>query len=522
MSSDRILIFDTTLRDGEQCPGAAMTQPQKLAVARQLARLGVDIIEAGFPIASRGDFESVREIAQTVRGPVICGLARCVRADIDAAGAAVKPAGKKGRIHVFLGTSKIHREFKLGKARKEILRLAIDGVRRAKKFTPNVEFSPEDASRTEIDFLIEVVEAAIQAGANTINLPDTTGYATPEEYGRMFSDVLTLAHGASDVVLSTHCHNDLGLAVANSLAAVHAGARQVECTLNGIGERAGNAALEEVVMALRTRADCYPNVTTGIHSRELVRTSRLVSGACGFPIPRNKAIVGLNAFAHSSGIHQDGILKKRETYEIINPQIVGWGKTELPLTKHSGRAAIASRLKHLGYTLRPAELNAICSRCKEIGDRKKFIYDDDLVSLVGAHIQNPRETYSLFSLHVHMGTGEKPVAEIALRCSKQNHFAIGTGDGAVDAVMKTIDQITGLQGHLTEYQVRAVTEGKDAVGEVSLGVRFQAKSEPVAGRSAATDVIESSARAYLSAVNRWLAESGRASLKKTRRALANP
>jgi len=424
---------------------------------------------------------------------------------------------------VFLGTSKIHREFKLGKARKEILRLAVDGIRRARKFTPNVEFSPEDASRTEIDFLIEVVEAAIAAGATTINLPDTTGYATPEEYARMFADIRSFAQGASDVILSTHCHNDLGLAVANSLAAVQAGARQVECTLNGIGERAGNAALEEIVMALRTRSDSFPHVTTGIHTRELVRTSRLVSGACGFPVPRNKAIVGLNAFAHSSGIHQDGILKKRETYEIMDPQIVGWGKTELPLTKHSGRAAVASRLKHLGYSLRPPELQAIFSRCKEIGDRKKFIYDDDLVSLVGAHIQNPQETYSLVSLHVHTGTGEKPLAEIVLRCSKKNHSAIGTGDGAVDAVMKTIDQITGLKGHLTEYNVRAVTEGKDAVGEVSLGVRFVAKGEPAAGRAAATDVIESSARAYLSAVNRWLAEGARvSSKKKTRRTLANP
>ena len=315
--SDRILIFDTTLRDGEQCPGAAMTQRQKLEVARQLARLGVDIIEAGFPIASQGDFESVREIARTIRGPVICGLARCVSADIDAAGAAIKPAGKQGRIHVFLGTSKIHREFKLGKAREEILRLAADGVRRARKFTANVEFSPEDASRTEIDFLIEVVEAALEAGATTINLPDTTGYATPEEYGRMFREVIARARGAENAVFSTHCHNDLGLAVANSLAGVVAGARQVECTLNGIGERAGNAALEEIVMALRTRHDSLGELTTGIHTKEIVRTSRLVSAACSFPIPRNKAIVGLNAFAHSSGIHQDGILKKRETYEIM-------------------------------------------------------------------------------------------------------------------------------------------------------------------------------------------------------------
>ncbi|MCX6935365.1 MAG: 2-isopropylmalate synthase [Verrucomicrobia bacterium] len=522
MSSDvRIQIFDTTLRDGEQCPGAAMTGRQKLDVARQLARLGVDIIEAGFPIASRGDFDSVKEIARTVRGPVICGLARCINADIDAAGAAVKPAGKQGRIHVFLGTSKIHREFKLGKASDEILRLATEGVRRARKFTDNVEFSPEDASRTEIDFLVEVVEAAISAGATTINLPDTTGYATPEEYGRMFAEVIARVRGSAHAVFSTHCHNDLGLAVANSLAAVHAGARQVECTVNGIGERAGNAALEEIVMALHTRRDFYTHLTTGIHTREIVRTSRLVSGACGFPLPRNKAIVGLNAFAHSSGIHQDGILKKRETYEIMDPEEVGWGKTELPLTKHSGRAAVIARLKHLGYTLQPAELQAVFARFKEIGDRKKFVHDDDLVSLVGAQIHVAHETYSLENLTCRSGTNEKPLATVTLRHGRKKLAASGTGDGVVDAVMKTIDRITGLKGHLLDYAVRAVTEGKDAVGEVSLNVRFEAKGEPASGRAAATDVIESSGRAYLAAVNRWLAEGGRVS-KKTRRTLASP
>ena len=521
MPSDRILIFDTTLRDGEQCPGAAMTPRQKLEVARQLARLGVDIIEAGFPIASQGDFDSVKEIARVVRGPVICGLARCVPADIDAAGAAVKPAGKKGRIHVFLGTSKIHREFKLGKARDEILRLAADGVRRACRFTSNVEFSPEDASRTEIDFLVEVVETAIAAGATTINLPDTTGYATPEEYGRMFAEVIDRAHGSANAVFSTHCHNDLGLAVANSLAGVQSGARQIECTLNGIGERAGNAALEEVVMALRTRQDIFSHLSTGIQTREIVRSSRLVSAACSFPVPRNKAIVGLNAFAHSSGIHQDGILKKRETYEIMDPEEVGWGKTELPLTKHSGRAAVASRLKHLGYSLKPAELQAVFVRFKEIGDRKKFVYDDDLISLVGAQIQVARETYTLDTLHVESGTGVKPVAKISLKHGRKILSATGTGDGTVDAVLKTIDRITGLKGHLMDYQVRAVTEGKDAVGEVSLSVRFDAKGEPAAGRAAATDVIESSGRAYLAATNRWIAEGGRAS-KKTRRALGHP
>ena len=314
MNNDRIRIFDTTLRDGEQCPGASMNSREKLEIARQLARLGVDIIEAGFPVASEGDFASVQQIAREVRGPIICGLARCVPKDIEAAGNAIKPAGKRGRIHVFLGTSKLHREFKLGKAQDEILRLAVDGVKRAKAFVDDVEFSPEDASRTELDFLVQVVEAAIAAGATTINMPDTTGYATPEEYRQMFRHVIERAQGAKNVVFSAHCHDDLGLAVANSLAAVEGGARQVEGTINGIGERAGNTALEEFVMALRTRRDFYRGLDTGMKAREIVKTSRLVSQMCSFPVPRNKAIVGANAFAHGSGIQQDGILKKRETY----------------------------------------------------------------------------------------------------------------------------------------------------------------------------------------------------------------
>src|SRR6185295_4815991 len=317
MKNDRIVIFDTTLRDGEQCPGAAMTPREKLEVARQLARLGVDIIEAGFPIASDGDFASVQQIAREVKGPVICGLARCVSKDIEAAGHAIKPASKKGRIHVFLGTSKLHREFKLGKAQSEIIRLAIESVKRAKSFTKDVEFSPEDASRTELDFLVKVVEAAIAAGATTINMPDTTGYATPTEYERMFRHVIEQAKGAKNVIFSAHCHDDLGLAVANALAAVQGGARQVEGTINGIGERAGNTALEEFVMAIRTRGDIFRGLHTGMNLREIVKTSRLVSHMCSFPVPRNKAVVGANAFAHGSGIHQDGILKKRETYEIM-------------------------------------------------------------------------------------------------------------------------------------------------------------------------------------------------------------
>jgi 2-isopropylmalate synthase len=349
MKSNRIIIFDTTLRDGEQCPGASMNLREKLEVARQLARLKVDVIEAGFPVISEGDFEAVNTIAREIKGPIICGLARCVPKDIDAAGEAVKPAGKKGRIHVFLATSKIHRDFKLGKAEDEIIRLAIDGVKRAKSWVDDVEFSPEDASRTEPEFLVEVCKAVVKAGATTVNIPDTVGWAVPEQYGalikRLYDSVPEFQSGKA--VISVHCHNDLGLAVANSLAAVANGARQVECTVNGIGERAGNAALEEIVMAIKTRGDYYSGYSCALNAKEIVKASRLVSRMSGLVVQRSKAIVGENAFAHSSGIHQDGILKKRETYEIMDPQDVGWGTTELPLTKHSGRAAVAARLKHL-------------------------------------------------------------------------------------------------------------------------------------------------------------------------------
>src|SRR5262245_40337621 len=394
MKNKQVIIFDTTLRDGEQCPGAAMNLREKLEVARQLARLNVDVIEAGFPITSEGDFVAVQTIAREVKRPVIAGLARCVPKDIEAAGEAIKPAGKRGRIHVFLATSKIHREFKLGKAQSEILRLAVDGVKRAKAFVDDVEFSPEDASRTELDFLVQVVEVAIAAGATTINMPDTTGYATPAEYERMFRHVIAHAKGAKQVVFSAHCHEDLGLAVANSLAAVQGGARQVEGTINGIGERAGNTALEEFVMAVRTRNDMFKGLHTGMKIREIVKTSRLVSRMCSFPVPRNKAIVGANAFAHGSGIHQDGILKKRETYELMDPLDVGWGVTELPLTKHSGRAAVAARLKHLGFKMNEGDINAIFAKFKEVGDKKKFVYDDDLAALVEGHITEVHATWS--------------------------------------------------------------------------------------------------------------------------------
>ena len=507
MSKNKIIIFDTTLRDGEQCPGASMNQREKLEIARQLARLNVDVIEAGFPVISEGDFDSVSQIAREIKGPVIAGLARCVPKDIDAAGAAIKAAGKRGRIHVFLGTSKIHREFKLGKAQDEILRLAVEGVKRAKSFVNDVEFSPEDASRTELDFLVQIVEAAISAGATTINMPDTVGYSTPEEYGHMFRHVIDNARGARDVIFSAHCHDDLGMAVANSLAAVQNGARQVEGTINGIGERAGNTALEELVMAVKTRAGYFKGLHTNIRVSEIVKSSRLVSRMCSFVVPRNKAIVGENAFSHGAGIHQDGILKKRETYEIMNPRDVGWGETELPLTKHSGRHALASRLSHLGYKLAEKEVEALFARFKEIGDKKKFVYDDDLHALVEGQITDVPETWTLDYLNVTSGNQTVPTATVRLKkAGAKKDGAIqdaGIGDGPVDAALKAIDRLTKTRGRLKDYSLRAVSQGKDALGEVSVKVDF-GHGELVSGKGASTDVIEASARAYLNAVNRHL------------------
>ena len=510
--SDRVLIFDTTLRDGEQCPGASMNLREKLEVARQLARLQVDIIEAGFPVISDGDFSAVHTIAKEIKGPIICGLARCVPKDIDAAGAAIKPAGKRGRIHVFLATSKIHREFKLGKAQDEILRLAVEGVKRAKSFVDNVEFSPEDASRTEPDFLVQVCKAAIAAGATTVNIPDTVGWAIPEQYAAIISNLYESIREfqTGKALISVHCHNDLGLAVANSLAAVRAGARQVECTVNGIGERAGNASLEEIVMTLKTRSDFFGGIQTNISTREIVKASRLVSRMSGLVVQRSKAIVGENAFAHSSGIHQDGILKKRETYEIMDPEEVGWGQTELPLTKHSGRAAVAARLKHLGFEMKPADLNAIFTRFKEVGDKKKFVYDDDLTALVEDHITEVPETWSLEYLNVVSGNHTVPTATVRLRKTGDKKNGVlqdaGVGDGPVDAALKAIDRLTQTRGQLMDYSLRAVSQGKDALGEVTVKVDF-GKGEQVTGKGASTDVIEASARAYLNAVNRYLCET---------------
>lgn len=511
MKSNRIIIFDTTLRDGEQCPGASMNLREKLEVARQLARLKVDVIEGGFPVISDGDFHAVQTIAKEIKGPIIAGLARCVAKDIDAAGAAVKPAGKRGRIHVFLATSKIHREFKLGKPQDEIIRLAVEGVTRAKNLVEDVEFSPEDGSRTEPDFLIQVCQAVVAAGATTVNIPDTVGWAVPEEYGALIAQLRENVREfqTGKAIISVHCHNDLGLAVANSLAAVRAGARQVECTVNGIGERAGNAALEEIVMALKTRSEFFGGYQIGVNAREIVKSSRLVSRMSGLVVQRSKAIVGENAFAHSSGIHQDGILKKRETYEIMDPQEVGWGVTELPLTKHSGRAAVAMRLRHLGFKMTDADVAAIFARFKEIGDKKKFVYDDDLVTLVEGHITEVPEAWSLDYLSVTSGSQTVPTATVRMKRggAKAGEGELlqdaSIGDGPVDAVLKAMDRLTKTPGKLMDYSLRAVSQGKDALGEVTVKVDFN-DGNLVVGKGASTDIIEASARAYLNAINRHL------------------
>ena len=409
---EQILVFDTTLRDGEQSPGASMNTSEKLEIARQLALLKVDIIEAGFPIASPGDFEAVQEIARLTEGPIIAGLARCLKKDIDRAAAAVEPAAKK-RIHVFLATSEIHRKFKLKKAQEEIVRQAVEAVEYAKQFCDDVEFSPEDASRTEPEFLVEIVQATIEAGATTVNIPDTVGYALPGPFGELIAQLKAEVPNIDDAVISVHCHNDLGLAVSNSLAGVENGARQVECTINGIGERAGNASLEEIVMALRTRKDHYAIQST-IDNRRILTTSRMVSNLTGLFVQRNKAIVGENAFAHEAGIHQDGILKERTTYEIMEPEDVGFSKTNLVLGKHSGRHALGERLSDLGFELSEEKLNSVFEAFKELADKKKEVFDEDLIAILDDELRAHTERFRLEYLHVSSGSETIPAATVKL------------------------------------------------------------------------------------------------------------
>jgi 2-isopropylmalate synthase len=501
MADDRrIRIFDTTLRDGEQSPGASMNQAEKIEVARALAALGVDVIEAGFPIASQGDFESVRAIATEVGGTIICGLARCNDRDIDRAWEALKFA-QSPRIHVFLATSAIHREHKLKMTRLQVVERAVQSVARAKALCADVEFSPEDAARTEIDFLSEVVEAAIDAGATTVNIPDTVGYATPSHYAHVIKTLKERVKNIDRAIISVHCHNDLGLAVANSLAACEVGARQVECTINGIGERAGNAALEEIVMALKTRHDYY-NLETRIKTERLYPLSRMVSTITGLTVQRNKAIVGRNAFAHEAGIHQDGMLKERSTYEIMKPEEVGVPKTDLVLGKHSGRHALRDRVDELGYHLNEAQLEVLFDDFKTLADKKKEIYDDDLIVLIEKHIDDTPTPWSLISLHTSAGSSVLPTATVCIRRPDGQivqDAAIGTGP--VDAIFKAVERVTGVAANLREFSVRGVTQGKDAQGEVTLELEVSAGDRTFRGRAASTDIIEASALAYLNAVN---------------------
>jgi 2-isopropylmalate synthase len=499
MADDRVIIFDTTLRDGEQSPGASMNLSEKLQVAHALTDLGVDVIEAGFPIASPGDFESVQAIAREVHGPVICGLARCNAEDIDRAGKALADATKP-RIHVFLATSSIHREFKLKMAKEEIIRRAVEGVRRAKEFYDDIEFSPEDAARTELDFLAEVVERVIEAGATTLNIPDTVGYAVPSQYAGAIAHLKKHVRGIEKVVLSVHCHNDLGMAVANSLAAVLEGARQIECTINGLGERAGNCALEEVVMALKTREDHF-GLKTGINTRKLYPTSRLVSHVTGLQVQRNKAIVGQNAFSHEAGIHQDGMLKHSSTYEIMNPEDVGIPRTELVLGKHSGRAALRQRVVDLGYHLNDDQLQRVFEGFKILADRKKVIYDADVEALAETQIHSGPNLWTLEAITCNAGSATIPSAVVALWHQDGTiRREASLGDGPVDAVFTAIERMTGIELTLRDYRIRSVSVGEDAQGEASVEVEYHGKN--FSARAVSTDIIEASALAFLQVINR--------------------
>jgi 2-isopropylmalate synthase len=499
---ERVIIFDTTLRDGEQAPGFSMNTMEKLEMARQLARLNVDVIEAGFPISSDEDFEATREVAKqvgTLEGaPIVCGLSRVGLADIDRCWEAVKYA-RRPRIHTFVATSDIHLKYKLRKTRAEVLKAAMEAVKHARGYCQDVEFSPEDASRSDFDYMCDVLEAVIDVGAATINIPDTVGYAIPQEWGERIARIRERVKNIDKAVLSVHCHNDLGQAVANSLVAIMNGARQVECTVNGIGERAGNASLEEIVMALRTRKDFF-GIDTRIRADEIFRASRLLSHITGVHVQPNKAIVGENAFAHEAGIHQDGVLKEKLTYEIMRPQDIGRPSNKLVLGKHSGRHALAVRLKELGYDLAGSELDKAFKKFKDLADKKKEVYDEDLIALMTDEMAQVHETYALDYLHVISGTGVIPSATLRLRKEGQVFQDSGVGDGPVDAALNAIDAITGLKGRLLDYSLRAATSGKDAIGEVSVKVDFD--GTVVTGKGSSTDVIEASARAYLNALNK--------------------
>jgi len=495
---EKVIIFDTTLRDGEQSPGYSMNITEKLRVARQLEKLGVDIIEAGFPVASEGDFQAVREIARTIRKCQVAGLARAGDMDIDIAWEAIKEA-ENPRIHTFISTSDIHLKYQLRKTREEVLEMAIRAVKRAKGYTPNVEFSAMDATRSDREYLATVIEAAIHAGATTVNIPDTVGYAIPSEFGKLIKYLKEKVKNSDRAVFSVHCHNDLGLAVANSLAAVLNGARQVECTINGIGERAGNASMEEIVMIMRTRKDSL-NLDTGVVSEMIYPSSRLLTMITGVAVQPNKAIVGANAFAHESGIHQDGLLKEKITYEIMTPQSIGMTKSTLVMGKHSGRHAFRDRLKELGYDLSEKDLNQAFKHFKELADKKKEIYDEDIEALVAEVVLRAPDKYKLLHVNVVSGDVTIPTATLQMEIEGQVVKDVGHGDGPVDAVFKTVAKITGTKSKLVKYSVNSITGGTDAQGEVT--VRLEEDGNVVVGQGAHTDIIMASVLAYINALNR--------------------
>ncbi len=492
----KIRIFDTTLRDGEQSPGASMNVEEKIQVAKQLAGLKVDVIEAGFAISSPGDFEARRRIGDEIEGPVLCSLARAKEEDIKRAWEALKDAPKK-RIHTFHSTSDIHLKYQFRVSREEALRRSVAMVQLARSYVEDVEFSPMDATRTDLQYLLDVVEAVVEAGASTVNIPDTVGYTTPAEFGEIIG--ANKKRIREKAVISVHCHNDLGLAVANSLAAISNGAGQVECTINGIGERAGNCSMEEIVMALRTRKDFF-NAGTGINTKEIIRTSRLVSKITGIPVQPNKAIVGANAFAHESGIHQDGLLKEKTTYEIMRPEDIGLQSTKLVMGKHSGRHAFKTRLRELGFALNQEELDNLFERFKRLADQKKEIYDEDLEALVSEATARTPELYSLVDLSITSGLAQKPTATVKMKIGEDIFDRMEHGDGPVDATYKAIVGITGTKSTLRKFEVKSITGGTDALGEVS--VSLEEEGRVVRGNGADTDIIIAAAKAYIDALNR--------------------
>ncbi len=499
--ADRVKIFDTTLRDGEQSPGASMNTEEKIQIAKQLEKLGVDIIEAGFAAASPGDFEAIRKISEVVQNSTICSLARALEKDIEAAARAIEPAKHK-RIHTFIATSPIHMEYKLRMKPEEVIKKAVNAVRFAKSFVDDVEFSCEDAGRSEMSFLKEIIEAVIEAGAGTINIPDTVGYRFPHEMGEMIKELHEFI--GDRAIISVHCHNDLGLAVANSLYSVINGARQVECTINGLGERAGNAALEEIVMAIKTRKDIFGDIDTNINTREIYPTSRLVAAITGIEPQPNKAIVGKNAFAHESGIHQDGVLKHQETYEIMRAEDIGLDRNAIVLGKHSGRHAFKKKIEDLGFSLSEEEINKAFERFKILADKKKEITDDDIRMLITNEIASAPEVYKLKKLQINDCSEGVPSAAVTIEFEGKEITDAGIGDGTIDAIFKTIDRISGYKGTLNDYQVQAVSKGKDALAKVVVKVVFDENKPAVIGHGLSIDTMIASAKAYVSALNSYI------------------